>query len=185
MTAPRPVTSQHGFTLVEVLVALIVMGIGLLGIAKLNALALSSTGTARMRSLAALEASSLASSMHANREYWAGSPATTTVVAAAAVSSTTDATLSSAVTTAPSCTSGNAAPCSAAYLAAYDLANWATALNSVLPHEAATVACTSTAPIACTITIQWSENTVNVNTQEVAAASTAFQTQNYVLVVEP
>ena len=185
MTSPRLVTSQRGFTLVEVLVALVVMGVGLLGIAKLNALALSGTSTARMRSLAALEAASLASSMHANREYWAGSPATATIVSAGSISSTTDATLSSALSSAPSCTSGNAAPCSAAYLAAYDLANWAMALNSVLPQESATVACTSSAPIACTITVQWSENTVNVNTQEVAAASTAFQTQSYGLVVEP
>lgn len=185
MTSPRTAPAHRGFTLVEVLVALIVMSIGLLGVARLNALALSSTSTARMRSLAAIEAASLASSMHANREYWAGSPATTTVVSAAAISSTTDATLSTAVSIAPSCTSGNAAPCSAAYLAAYDLASWATALNSVLPQESATVGCTSSTPIACTITIRWSESTVDVNKQQVAAASTAFQTQSYVLVVEP
>jgi type IV pilus assembly protein PilV len=63
-----------GFSLVEVMVALIVMSIGLLGIAKMQAAALSNTAIARTRSLAAIEAASLAASMHANRGYWS-SPA--------------------------------------------------------------------------------------------------------------
>src|SRR3981189_1478832 len=62
---------SRGFSLVEVMGALIIVSVGLLGIAKMQALALSSTGTARLRSLAALEAASLAASMHADRAYWA------------------------------------------------------------------------------------------------------------------
>ena len=60
----------RGFSLIEVLVALVVVSIGLLGIAKMQAIAYSSTGVASKRSLAAIEAASLASSMHANRAYW-------------------------------------------------------------------------------------------------------------------
>ena len=67
-----------GFSLVEVMVALIIICVGLLGIAKLQALMLSNTGTSRMRALAALEASSIAATMHADRDYWAGTPAATT-----------------------------------------------------------------------------------------------------------
>ncbi len=62
---------SQGFSLVEVMVALVVLSIGLLGIAKMQALSLSSTTIASMRSLAALEASSLAAAMHENRGYWA------------------------------------------------------------------------------------------------------------------
>ena len=75
-----PVRAQsrawRGFTLVEVLVALIIIGVGMLGIAKIQALAYASTGTAALRALAALEASSLAASMRANRGYWSTQAAT-------------------------------------------------------------------------------------------------------------
>src|SRR5271169_198769 len=60
-----------GFTLIEIMVALIVTSIGLLGIAKLQALAYASTGSAAVRSLVALQAAGLAASMHVNRSYWA------------------------------------------------------------------------------------------------------------------
>ena len=62
----------RGFTLLEVMVALVVTSIGLLGIAKLQALAYASTGSASVRSLVALQAAGLAASMHADRGYWAG-----------------------------------------------------------------------------------------------------------------
>jgi prepilin-type N-terminal cleavage/methylation domain-containing protein len=71
MRAHRINKGVRGFSLIEVLVALIVVSVGLLGIAKMQAVAYSSTGVASKRSLAAIEAASLASSMHANRAYWA------------------------------------------------------------------------------------------------------------------
>jgi len=61
----------RGFSLIEVMVAVIVICVGMLGIAKMQALSLSNTTTARLRSLAAIEAASLASAMHSNRQYWA------------------------------------------------------------------------------------------------------------------
>src|SRR5882757_3906977 len=68
-----------GFTLLEVMVSLFIISIGLLGIAKIHALAYSSTATAGTRSLVALQAAGLASSMHADRSYWSG-PAVPAVV---------------------------------------------------------------------------------------------------------
>jgi len=58
-TAPR----TPGFSLVEVMIALIIISVGLLGIAKLEAVVLSSTGTSRLRALVALQAESLADAM--------------------------------------------------------------------------------------------------------------------------
>ena len=84
--AIRPVRTlrERGFSLVEVMVALVICAVGLLGLAKMESLALSSTSVANSRSLAAIEASSLAAAMHANPGYWAAgkAPATTVVSAA-------------------------------------------------------------------------------------------------------
>ena len=61
---------QRGFSLLEVMVALVVLSVGLLGVVKLESVAYSSTNVASKRSIAALEAASLAASMHVNRGYW-------------------------------------------------------------------------------------------------------------------
>ena len=92
-----------GFSLVEVMVALLVVSIGLLGIAKMQALALSSTGSAKMRSLASIEAASLASTLHADRAYWSSLPVavTATVGSTGDVTSAQDSTLNSTGTARP------------------------------------------------------------------------------------
>lgn len=190
-----------GFTLVEVMVALIIIAIGTLGIAKMQALALSSTGASRSRALAAIEASSLAAAMHANRAYWASSssvPGTISVTmtsgatpTVASTSSTMQAALSSVKGTQCStvatmeatlscyCTSGNSAPCSSTYvnMAASDMYDWGMGLGSLLPNATATVTCTTTdTPVDCTITLTWIENAVALTTQESSAASTNANT---------
>jgi type IV pilus assembly protein PilV len=176
----------RGFSLVEVMVALIVICVGMLGIAKMQALVLSSTGGSRMRALAALEASSLATTMHADRDYWSGSPAATTTVAdtgGSASVTTSDSALQTAIGNEPSCLSGGAAPCSHVNMAAYDLDNWSGDMLTTLPGSTSTIACaTSNGVESCTLTITWQENTVASNSQE---SSTAFQNQTYQLVVEP
>jgi len=93
----------QGFSLIEVLVALVIIGVGMLGIAKIQALAYSSTATASLRSLAAIEASSLAAAMRANQNYWttaAAATAQTISIVGGAVTASTDGTL---VGTAGSC----------------------------------------------------------------------------------
>lgn len=174
---------QRGFSLVEVLVALIVVCVGMLGIAKIQALAYASTGNASARAIAALQAASMAASMRANRTYWAlaAAPATISISSGGTIS---DATLNSTATTATYCLSGVSAPCSPATLAAYDLHSWATALGAVLPGASAAIACPTTpTPINCTITVNWNENAVAVNTNG-ASVSTAL-TPSYTLNVEP
>jgi type IV pilus assembly protein PilV len=199
--------SAHGFSLIEVLVALIIISVGLLGIVKMQALSLSSTGTARVRSLAALQAASLAASMHANRGYWgqsvtpgsAGVTYTTTVTASTATVTTTDGNLTTALGATRDCTSGGAdAPCTAANMAAYDLQAWASSLQPILPTATAKIVCVTANPATCTVTINWIENAVSVNQQEASVASqnassssssssgvAGFQKSSYVLQVQP
>lgn len=177
MKSLRAIRRARGFSLMEVLVALIVLSVGLLGIAKMQGLALSSTTVASARSLAAIEASSLADAMHANRVYWASNAPT-----AAAVTVSGNAV--SGGPTAGTCT----AACTASQLAGYDLQQWATALNALLPNDSATITCNGTTPVSCTIQISWYEKTVAINAQEQAQVSnTSVDINNpqYTLYVEP
>jgi type IV pilus assembly protein PilV len=184
------------------MVALVVICVGLLGIAKLQALALSNTGTARLRSLAALEAASLAAAMHSNRQYWANTPPTTvtvtpnaapappTIVSSdAAMGAAATADLGAAFPALPQTCIGNAASgavCPAVNLAAFDVAWWLTSLNNLLPNPGATINCSNAAPAACTIQITWTENAVAVNAQQSNAPNAQqFQTPTYTLYVEP
>ena len=167
-----------GFSLVEVMVALIVMSVGLLGIAKMQALALSSTTSARMRSVAALEAASLASTMNADRAYWAGvttDPAVT-LSATGAVTATGDAALQAAT-----------CPCTPPQIAFNDLNDWAADLNLQLPNVQGSVSCTplvpppTPTPVSCTISLNWTEQQVVSNAQQTTAPTTI----NYTLHVNP
>jgi type IV pilus assembly protein PilV len=187
----------RGFSLVEVLVALIVLSVGLLGIAKMQALALASTSVAGMRALAAVEANSIADSMHVNRGFWAASNASGLVVSI--VGSTVTVT-----TAGPNGTTGPVLPdvdcstnfpCDGPTVAGYDLQTWANALSALLPGDQATISCNTTDPIDCMVTIQWSEQAIGMNNSQAQGASTAqsqnagtsaaIQNPTYVLYVEP
>ena len=189
----------RGFSLVEVLVALVVLGVGLLGIAKLESAAFSNTSTAARRSLAALEADSLAATMHVNRGYWTSGDVSNAAIVVQAntvtVASGAGATLAASVAANLSCTSATASPslCGVADVAAYDIRQWGLALQSLLPNYTATIACGNVNPARCTITITWVENAVAVNSQEASAASAAiaantvstFENPSYTLYVQP
>jgi type IV pilus assembly protein PilV len=178
----------RGFSLVEVLVALMVTSVGVLGVVKIQALALSGTGTARARSLVAFAAASLASTMHADRAYWANvtaDPAVTVDVK--------NATLAASDPTLLSVPSGGctlASPCAAAgQLAALDLRDWADSLRTILPastNPAATVSCqvTGNNPVTCAIRIAWSESVV-ATPYSTNTAATAQQAAQALQQVEP
>jgi type IV pilus assembly protein PilV len=187
--AHRPqLRAARGFSMVEVLVTLIVIAVGMLGVAKLQALAISSTGVAKLRSLAALEAASLAGAMRANRDYWSATPDSFTVAGAVLTDPTGQ------LTAIGNCNTGGTLPCTNQQMAAFDVNNWITDLNNVLPNPQVTVACPLAAnPILCSIQISWTENAVAVNSQESAAAQanltagtpSGVQTPTYTLYVQP
>ena len=171
---------QRGFSLIEVMVALVVMSIGLLGIAKMQAAALSNTAIASTRSLAAIEVSSLAASMHANRGYWSSPAVAPSITLQGATVTPSVAPLGDCV----------AATCTPAGLAQYDLQQWTTAALQVLPPDyLATITCVPTdTPPNCTIQIQWAEKSVAVNKEGQAQATNtalALNLPKYELYVEP
>jgi type IV pilus assembly protein PilV len=180
----------QGFSLIEVMVALIVLSVGLLGIARMQSLALSSTSVASQRSMAAIEAESLAASMHENRGYWTtGDPSGATILIQGAALSvpTGAAVLLAAIPT--TCTPAGTSPCTPAQLAAYDLQTWATDLRGVLPGDRATVKCGTVTPVSCTINIVWAESAVAANSTQAQVQTSnptsTVQNSTYTLYVEP
>ena len=184
-----------GFSLVEVMVGLVVISVGLLGIAKMQALAMSSTGSAKMRSLAALEAASLASALHADRAYWSAitlaTPGNPFVVntSNSSIVNATDNTLKTTQT----CTTAAPAACTTAQMAAYDLQDWlagtpnvTAGLSAQLPNPQSTISCyqlAATSPVGCSIKISWNENLVSMNTASANVA--AVEATSYTLYVQP
>ena len=201
-------SANSGFSLVEVLAALLVISIGLLGIAKMQALALSNTNGGRLRALAAIEAESMAQELQAERNYWGNitTAVTATVSGGAGKSSvsSTDTTQNATniVCSAPSSYTGGlqltacsgtgtvscvstASPCTAQKMAAYDLQQWAGRLQSVLGTDSATVSCaiaTTTTPVTCQIIVNWAEEQANPNAN---GASTAMAPPSYTVFVNP
>jgi type IV pilus assembly protein PilV len=168
----------RGFSLMEVMVALVVSTIGLLGLAKMEALAMSSTGVASSRSLAAIEASSLAAAMHANPGFWqAGTAQASYTISGTATTNPYAAS--------PTCTLTGASSCSVQAMAFNDLNQWAGAVSQVLPGYLATINCSQVVgvPVTCTIELQWTENGVAVNAQQTQMGSLVPAT--YILFVQP
>lgn len=64
---------SRGFSMLEVLVTLVIILIGVLGVAGMQMLAINNTQIARTHSLAAILASSLAAEMQVNEPYWSTS----------------------------------------------------------------------------------------------------------------
>lgn len=136
----------RGFSLVESLVALVVLSVGLLGIAALYVSALRFGRTALLRSDAVTLAGDMADRIRANASggasYALAAGAANTAVAACA-----------------------AAGCTAAQMATTDKAQWTALLARALPAGAGTVAVdTTTTPTSYTITVLWTEPNVGAQT---------------------
>jgi type IV pilus assembly protein PilV len=178
----------RGFTLLEVMVALVITAIGLLGIAKIQALAYASTGSAGLRSLVALQASSLAATMHANRNYWAagGAPVPLTITGLIIG----DTTLQGIAT---NCVAAIGPACDPPTLAGSDLHAYAQALNRMMPgsNPLTTITCPPAIPVSCEIQVTWSEHAVSINKESAAGTVQTTSTSagtfapTYTLYVEP
>lgn len=176
-----------GFSLIEALITMVVVGVGLLGLAKIQAAAVGNTQISRVRSLVALQTESLAAAMHGNRAFWAAggtAPATFSV----AGQTVTDSSNVLNQTLAPGqCLTGS--PCTPQQLAAYDVQQWASTMNGNFHGYGATVNCTTTVgvPVNCNITVTWNEKYIAVNTPTASAAAAAAPTtqQSFTVYVQP
>lgn len=178
----RSIRRSRGFNLIEAMVAVVIISVGLLGIAKMQALAMSSTGSAKMRSLAALEAASLAAALRADRAYWSNITAITTVTFQdGAVKTSSDP----AIKTGAVCESVGACT-TTTDMVSYNLSKWDTDLATQMPKHLATLTCsagTVTVPVSCTVVLNWAENRVSMDANVDQTKTTL--TNSYTLYVEP
>lgn len=149
---------QQGFSMLEVLIAVLVFSLGMLGLAGLLIFAISSNHVAYLRTQATFLAHNMAARMSANPAGLWGTGGVSDYDGTFPVSAST-----------ATCAAG----CSPAELAAYDKAQWSTQLTTFLPSASGTIACT-TAGISysptgaqtgmrppyggtCTMTLKWNE----------------------------
>jgi len=141
----RAVHRSSGFTLLEVLVSLIVLGIGLLGVAKLMLVSTRTNDSAYLRTQALELANGILDNMRANR--------------ATALTGSYTVALGPYANPGVTCAVGSA--CSAAQLALYDLYQWKTRLatpTGALPGGDGSVALATVGnDTTATITVQWND----------------------------
>ena len=145
--AGRP--GQGGFTLLEVLIALLVLSISLLGIGKLMMLSARANDSAYMRSQATALAYTMLDAMRANRQ--------------AAIVQGYD-TAMGVVPGLPGCGTTVANPCNSGQQAQNDLSLWGASLAAALPLGQGSVA-TAVVPapgsgannVTATVTVQWAD----------------------------
>ena len=137
-----PAEHCHGTTLIEVLVAVAILGVGVLGAVGTITQAIRTTHDARIRTTATAEAFGLLDAMRANRS--------------AALAGAYDLSAGATPASPPTDCGLATATCSPAELAAWELARWHSRLQSVLPGLSAAVSTTATAGIGrATVQLAW------------------------------
>lgn len=133
---------QSGSSLIEVLVSMTILAVGILGIGAMQTSTLKSNQNSYMRTQAIFHANDIVERMRSNRAaVGAGNYNDPTPVVTAACQTTTG--------------------CSAALMAANDVAQWETGVAAALPGGAATV-CLDSSPVDGTATVPACNSSGNV-----------------------
>jgi type IV pilus assembly protein PilV len=184
---------EGGFTLMELLITMLIVTVGLLGLAKLQATAVSETAVARTRALMTFQAESLAGMMRANKSFWSttAGPFPSFTVTSAGVASDTQMVKNGST---GSCLNVG---CSPANLAWEDMYTWAGTFNngsatSAFPAASATITCVPSSGASCTanptvphsydIVLAWQQKVVAMNR---STAGSPSQTISMVMHVQP
>jgi type IV pilus assembly protein PilV len=110
---------QSGFTLIEVLVAIIILAIGLLGLANLQTVSLRNNQSAYLRTQAVWLANDIADRMRSNMQFDSNQVLIDIY--------------NNVNPTQSNCSNNN--PCTPQQIAANDLCEWNIAINKLLPHS--------------------------------------------------
>lgn len=174
----RPVESR-GFTLLEVLIAVLIFSMGLLGMAGLLMVSVKTNQSAYLRTQASFLAQGMVDRMHANR--------------VSLVAEDYDGDYSAATAGADPCADGSAC----ADIVDRDTKVWSQQLVDQLPNGSANIACGGTllgagaqrvaAPFdgLCQIVIKWNETSLNRNSEGSTSVSAVPTTQTFAWVFQP
>lgn len=173
LTTTTQARRQRGVSLIEVLVAILIFSLGLIGLAGLLVMASQSNHSSYLRTQASFLAGNMADRMRANPVgIWNGNY------------DATDYPVTSADKT---CGAGT--PCTPSDLANHDKANWSRMLVGSLPNTSASIQCTpdgSYTPSAeairmrppysgyCTMRITWSERGIGKDDRDASANTFAW-----------
>lgn len=169
-----------GFSLIETLVSILIISLGIMGTSSLLIKGMSNAKTASLRSIAAMQASSLAAAMYANRTFWASRANAISFTSSGTSLATKSSNLDTSQTSCSACTP--------AQLAGLEASTWAASLGNALPDAKSDVSCPAVADNAahnCTIKISWSERFVDSGKNAAAASAATAGERNYFLHVEP
>lgn len=137
--------AQYGFSMLEILVALLIIATALLGSAGLQAYAMKTNVGGQYRNQAAFLLEDMIERMELNKTYAADTGGA--------------AGYSSALTMSVDCST---AICTPAQLAGYDVSQWQAAIAAVLPSGTGTVTQVTTGnPSTYTVTINWVDRKTN------------------------
>ena len=158
-------THTRGFTIVEVLVALVVLSIGLLGIAKLVMVSSHANDSAYLRSQATAMAYQMIDNMRANL---------------AGASAGNYSTALNGTPLLPTPCLGTGTQCSNLQLAQWDVYSWQTNLSAALPSGTGSIVTSATSPVTATVVVQWDDSAA----QAAFGAASAAQTANTQIIIE-
>lgn len=139
--------NQKGFTLLEVLIAVLVLSLGLLGIAGMQMISLKNTNSAYQRAQATQSAYDIIDRMRANRDEAEKSSSGYAVAYGGTYAAST------------ACETGACIPSA---MATYDIANWKVALTTTLPSGDGSVSI-NTASKMVTVNILWDDVVVKLD----------------------
>ncbi len=158
---------QKGFSLIEALVAFLILSVGMLGIASLQTMSLKSGHTAALRTVAVVKVDEILESMRSN-------PTAVINYAAGEADMGTDNGCSQ--------TTVAAATCTPAQMALDELFRWKSSLIEALPNNAATTASVVITPPAppatmnlVVVSVNWSERDLDTGNAASMSYSVAIQ----------
>lgn len=157
---------QRGFGMLEALISMVVIMIGVLGMAGMQMLAINNTENARYQSIAAMQASSMAAQMLANATFWRTAPATVTVQGLTVSNNinrgnTNNRAKNKIKNMGGNNTYCNTTVCTATEMAYFDVESWGVEMASALPSGEGSINCvTAVSPAVCTITMTWQQKNI-------------------------
>ncbi|MCH9697247.1 MAG: type IV pilus modification protein PilV [Gammaproteobacteria bacterium] len=179
--------NQNGSTLIEILVALLIVTVSLIGHAGMQSMAIDSTHTANIHGISAYQAGSLASRMRANSNYWrtieedkAFNINISNNNGTSKLSNDGDSFYDSLLTYATDCATTS---CSPEQLAAFDIKAWGQTQIDKFPNGQARITRLAGPRAVFHITLMWREKQMSSLGKTQSAATNLDKT--YQIRVEP